>query len=56
VHVLVRGVVVELEADLVAVELDGGIDVADWEDDDLQGPVHGNAPRLGRIRVRSTAV
>ena len=36
-----RGVVVEVEPDLVAVERDRAVDVADGQDDDLQGPVHG---------------
>ena len=40
VHVLVAGVVVEREADLVAVERDGAVDVADGEEDDLERPVH----------------
>ena len=40
VHVLVPGVVVEVEAHLVAVEPDRRVDVADGEDDDFQGPVH----------------
>lgn len=39
-HVLVRGVVVEVEADLVAVELDGAADVGDGKDDNFEGPVH----------------
>ena len=41
VHVLVGGVVVEMEADLVAVERDRCVDVADGQDHDFQGPVHG---------------
>ena len=45
VHVLVLGVVVEVEADLVAVERDRPVDVGDREDDDLEGPVHGR-PQL----------
>jgi len=36
-HVLVARVVVELEADLVAVELDRPVDVADREYDDFEG-------------------
>jgi len=40
VHVLVAGVVVEVEADLVAVEGDRAVDVADGEDDHLERPVH----------------
>src|SRR5436190_6098932 len=40
VHVLVLRVVVEVKADLVAVERDRAVDVADGEDDDFEGPVH----------------
>ena len=40
VHVLVAGVVVEVEPDLVAVERDRPVEVADGHDDDFQGPVH----------------
>jgi len=49
VHVLGGGVVVEVEADLVAVEGDRAVDVADREDDDLEGPVHAVLPLSGRI-------
>ena len=45
VHVLVPGVVIEHEADLVAVERDRRVDVADGQDDDFQGPVHAVSPR-----------
>jgi hypothetical protein len=37
VHVLVPGVVVQLETDLVAVERERAVDVADGKDDDLAG-------------------
>src|ERR1044071_5464065 len=40
VHPFVGRVVVEVEADLVAVERDRVVDVADGEDDDFEGPVH----------------
>jgi hypothetical protein len=48
VHVLIGRVVVELEADLVAIEGDRRVDVADGQDHDFQGPVHGNPPRVVR--------
>ena len=53
VHVLVAGVVVERETDLVAVERDRPVDVADREQNDLEGPVHGASPfgRVARRRV-----
>ena len=47
VHVLVPRVVVEVEADLVAVEGDRRRQVADRDDDDLEGPVHGAQPCAG---------
>nr|GLK37827.1 hypothetical protein GCM10017611_46920 [Rhodococcus wratislaviensis] len=37
---LVGGVVVEMEAELVAVERDGTIDVADGQHDHFECPVH----------------
>jgi hypothetical protein len=53
VHVLVLGVVVEVEADLVAVELDGAVDVADREHDDLERPVHerNDIPSVGTVNL-----
>ena len=47
VHVLVGRVVVELETDLVAIERDRGVDVADGQDDDFEGPVHGCSSGCG---------
>src|SRR6478736_8139235 len=47
VHVFVLRLVIEVEADLVPVEGDGGAQVADRDDDHLQGPVHGTHPRAG---------
>ena len=44
VHLFRLGVVVELEADLVAVEGHRSVDVADREDDDFQGPIHEARP------------
>ena len=43
-HVLIVRVVVEVKPDLVAIERDGALDVADGEHDDFQSPFHG--PRL----------
>src|SRR5207237_306198 len=40
VHVLVRGVVIEVEADLVAVEGHRSGDVRHGQDHDFEGPVH----------------
>ena len=41
-------VVVELEADLVAVERDRAVDVADGQYDDFERPVHGRTPFKGQ--------
>jgi hypothetical protein len=40
-HLVGLRVVVEIEADLVAVELDRSVDVADGQHDDFEGPIHG---------------
>ena len=42
-HVLGLVNVIELEAELIAVERNRPIDVADGQDDDFQGPVHERA-------------
>jgi hypothetical protein len=58
VHLLVLRVVIEGEADLLAVELDRPIDVADGQDHDFQGQIHGLILRSIRswvARPRSAA-
>ena len=45
-HVLGLGVVIELEADLITVEGDRPVDVADGQDHDFQGPVHERASQF----------
>jgi hypothetical protein len=39
-HVLVAGVVIKVESDLVPVEGHRAVDVGDGHDDDFEGPVH----------------
>jgi hypothetical protein len=46
VHVLVARVVVEREADLVALERDRSVDIVDGQHDDLKGPIHQHVPPL----------
>src|SRR5207244_8817353 len=48
VHLLGPGVMIEIEADLVTVELDRAIDVADRQDHNLQGPVHAPSTSVSR--------
>lgn len=65
VHVLLARVVIHVEADLVAVELDCAVDVGDGQYDYFEGPIHGGhgataprqrtvtAQRRARVRRRS---
>ncbi len=47
------GVVVEVEADLIAIEADGAVDIGDGDGDDFEFPVHREGPFFSVGRVRS---